>query len=65
MQNATLFTKTFDIADEPITESTNFYIDAKVKTQINKNFKNRKDGIRAMYAIYRMSHIIKVNAEIK
>jgi uncharacterized OsmC-like protein len=36
------FAKTFDIADEPITESINFFIDAKSEDMMidKKNFKN-------------------------
>ena len=60
------FAKTFDIADEPITESINFYIDAKSE-DIDKQ--KLRELVRMAEercpAIYSMSHIIKVNAEIK
>lgn len=60
------FAKTFDIADEPITESINFYIDAKSE-DIDKQ--KLQELVRMAEercpAIYSMSHIIKVNAEIK
>ncbi len=63
------FAKTFDIADEPITEGINFEID--VKTAGDKEVdKQRIQEIVKMAeercpAIYSMSHIIKVNAKIK
>lgn len=60
------FAKTFDIADEPITESINFYIDAKSemvdKQKLRELLRIAEEGCPAMYS---MSHIIKVNAEIK
>ncbi len=63
------FAKTFDIADEPITEGINFEID--VKTAGNKEVDKQKlQEIVKMAedrcpAIYSMSHVIKVNAKIK
>ena len=60
------FAKTFDIADEPITESINFYIDAKSE-DIDKQ--KLQELVRMAEercpAIYSMSHIIKINAEVK
>jgi len=57
---------TFDVADEPITEGINFKIDA----QAENSDKQRLQEILRMAeercpAIYSMSHIIKVNAEIR
>ena len=62
------FAKTFDIADEPITESINFFIDAKSEDKIID--KQKLEELVRMAeercpAIYSMSHIIKVNAQIK
>jgi uncharacterized OsmC-like protein len=62
------FAKTFDIADEPITESINFYIDAKSEDM--KIDKQKLQELVSMAeercpAIYSMSHVIKVNAEVK
>jgi uncharacterized OsmC-like protein len=62
------FAKTFDIADESITESINFFIDAKSEDKIID--KQRLEELVRMAeercpAIYSMSHIIKVNAQIK
>lgn len=63
------FAKTFDIADEPITEGINFEID--VKTSGNETVdKQRLQELVKMAeercpAIYSMSHVINVNAKIK
>ena len=62
------FAKTFDIADEPITESINFFIDAKSEDKIID--KQKLEELVRMAeercpAIYSMSHIIRVNAQIK
>jgi uncharacterized OsmC-like protein len=62
------FAKTFDIADEPITESINFFIDAKSEDMMID--KQKLEELVRMAeercpAIYSMSHIIKVNAQIK
>ena len=62
------FAKTFDITDEPITESINFFIDAKSEDKIID--KQKLEELVRMAeercpAIYSMSHIIKVNAQIK
>ena len=62
------FAKTFDIADEPITESINFFIDAKSEDKIIDKQK-LEELIRMAEercpAIYSMSHVIKVNVEVK
>jgi uncharacterized OsmC-like protein len=61
------FAKTFDVAaDEPIMEGINFQIDA----ESDNAEKNRLQQVLAMAeercpAMYSMSHIIKVNAEIR
>jgi uncharacterized OsmC-like protein len=60
------FAKTFDVADEPMTEGINFQID----TQAENSDKQRLQEILRMAeercpAMYSMSHVIKVNAEIK
>ena len=61
------FAKTFDIADEPITESINFFIDAKSE-DIMIDKQKLQELVRMAEercpAIYSMSHIIKVNAEV-
>ena len=63
------FAKTFDIADDPITEGINFEID--VKTAGNETVeKQRLQELVKMAeercpAIYSMSHVINVNAKIK
>lgn len=60
------FAKTFDIADEPITEGIDFQIDVesddadKQKLQQLVNMAEERCP-----AIYSMNHIIKVNAKIK
>ena len=60
------FAKTFDVADEPITEGINFQLDVHAEN----SDKQRLQEILRMAeercpAIYSMSHIIKVNAEIR
>ncbi|HEU4481887.1 MAG TPA: OsmC family protein [Nitrososphaeraceae archaeon] len=61
------FAKTFDIADEPITEGINFYIDAKSENMMDKQ--KLQELVRMAEercpAIYSMSHVIKVHAEVK
>ncbi|MER5176354.1 MAG: OsmC family protein [Candidatus Nitrosocosmicus sp.] len=60
------FAKTFDIADEPITEGINFQIDAETD-DVNKQ--KLQDLIKMAEercpAIYSMNHIVKINAGIK
>jgi uncharacterized OsmC-like protein len=61
------FAKTFDITDEPITESINFFIDAKSEDMMIDKQKLQelvRMAEERCPAIYSMSHIIKVNAEI-
>jgi uncharacterized OsmC-like protein len=60
------FAKTFDIADEPITESINFEIDAESnnadKQKLQQLVRMAEERCPAMYS---MSHVIKVNGQIK
>jgi uncharacterized OsmC-like protein len=60
------FAKTFDIADEPITEGINFEIAAESenadKQKLQELIKMAEERCPAMYS---MSHEIKVNAQIK
>jgi len=66
MQNAISILQKLDIADESITESINFYIDAKSemvdKQKLRELLRIAEEGCPAMHS---MSHIIKVNAKIK
>lgn len=60
------FAKTFDVADEPITEGITFQIDAQAensdKQRLQEILRMAEERCPAMYS---MSHVIKVNAEIK
>ena len=60
------FAKTFDVADEPITEGINFKLDAESnnadKQKLQELVKMAEERCPAMYS---MSHVIKVNAQIK
>jgi len=60
------FAKTFDISDEPITEGINFEIatesDNADKQKLQDLVKMTEERCPAMYS---MSHVIKVNAQIK
>jgi uncharacterized OsmC-like protein len=60
------FAKTFDIADEPITEGINFEIEAQSdnadKQQLQQLVKAAEERCPAMYS---MKHEVKVNASIK
>lgn len=60
------FAKTFDVADEPITEGINFQIDAESddadKQKLNQLVKMAEERCPAIYS---MNNIIKVNAKIK
>ena len=60
------FAKTFDIADEPITEGINFEIETESenadKQKLQELIKMAEERCPAMYS---MSHEIKVNAQIK
>jgi uncharacterized OsmC-like protein len=60
------FAKTFDISDEPITEGISFQIDAQAenadKQQLQQLVKMAEERCPAVYS---MSHIIRVNAQIQ
>ena len=60
------FAKTFDVADEPITEGINFQIEAESdnadKQQLQELVKMAEERCPAMYS---MKHEVKVNAVIK
>lgn len=60
------FAKTFDVADEPITEGINFEIEAQSgnadKQQLQKLVKIAEERCPAMYS---MKHEVKVNASVK
>ncbi len=60
------FAKTFDIADEPITEGINFQIEAESdnasKEKLQELVKMAEERCPAMYS---MKHEVKVNAVIK
>lgn len=59
------FAKTFDVADEPITEGITFRIDAESnnadKSELQRLLKMAEERCPAMYS---MSHEIKVDAKI-
>lgn len=60
------FAKTFDVADEPITEGINFQIDAESDNADKSNLQELvKMAEERCPAIYSISHIIKVSAQIK
>lgn len=60
------FAKTFDVADEPITEAIAFDIDAEAenadKDRLRQILKMAEERCPAMYS---MSHVIPVDAQIK
>ena len=60
------FAKTFDVADEPITEGISFEIDAESsnadKQKLQEVVKMAEERCPAMFS---MSHVIKVNAQIR
>ncbi|MGA9154484.1 MAG: OsmC family protein [Candidatus Nitrosopolaris sp.] len=60
------FAKTFDVADEPITEGISFEIDAESnnadRQKLQEVVKMAEERCPAMYS---MSHVIKVNAQIR
>jgi uncharacterized OsmC-like protein len=60
------FAKTFDVADEPISEGIDFQIEAQSD---NADKQKLQELVRMAEercpAIYSMSHVIKVNAQIK
>ena len=60
------FAKTFDIADEPITEGINFEIDAQSDNADSQKLQEILAIAEARCpAIYSMLHVIKVNAMIR
>jgi uncharacterized OsmC-like protein len=60
------FAKTFDISDEPITEGINFQIDVQAE---NADKQKLQEIVRMAQercpAVYSMSNVVKVNAQIK
>ena len=60
------FAKTFDVADEPITEGINFQIEAESdnasKQQLQQLVRLAEERCPAMYS---MKHEVRVNASIK
>jgi uncharacterized OsmC-like protein len=60
------FAKTFDVANEPITEGIRFEIDAQAenadKQRLQEILKMAEERCPAMYS---MLHVISVSAEIK
>lgn len=60
------FAKTFDVADEPITEEINFHIEAESdnasKQQLQQLVRLAEERCPAMYS---MKHEVRVNASIK
>jgi uncharacterized OsmC-like protein len=63
------FAKTFDIADEPITEGINFEIDVRTTGDKEVDKQKLQELVKMAEercpAIYSMSNVIKVNAKIK
>jgi len=60
------FAKTFDVADEPITEGIDFVIEAQSEDGDRKKLEEiLKLAEERCPAVYSMSHIIKVNTTIK
>jgi uncharacterized OsmC-like protein len=60
------FAKTFDVSDEPITEGINFQIDAQAENADRQKLQELvKMAEERCPAVYSMSNIIKVNAQIK
>ncbi len=60
------FAKTFDVADEPITEGINFQIDAQSDNADKQRLQELVRMAEARCpAIYSMTHVIKVTAQIK
>lgn len=59
------FAKTFDIADEPITEGINFQIDVQSDNADKKKVEELlKLAMERCPAMYSMSHVIKVNTQL-
>jgi uncharacterized OsmC-like protein len=60
------FAKTFDISNEPITEGINFQIDAQAENADKQTLQELvKMAEERCPAVYSMSNIISVNAQIK
>ena len=59
------FAKTFDVADEPITEGISFEIDAESNNADKQKLQVVKMAEERCPAMYSMSHVIKVNAQIR
>jgi len=60
------FAKTFDVADEPITEGINFQIDVQSDNADKRNLDEiLKMSLERCPAMYSMMHVIKINAQIK
>lgn len=59
------FAKTFDIADEPITEGINFQIDAQSENADKKKLEELlKLAMERCPAMYSMLHVIKINTQL-
>lgn len=60
------FAKTFDVADEPITEGISFQIDAQSDNADKKKIEEiLKMSLERCPAMYSMMHVIKINAQLK
>ncbi|MHB8603098.1 MAG: OsmC family protein [Nitrosotalea sp.] len=60
------FAKTFDVADEPITEGINFQIDVQSDNVDKKKLDEiLKMSLERCPAMYSMMHVIKINAQLK
>jgi uncharacterized OsmC-like protein len=60
------FAKTFDVADEPITEGINFEIEAQSDNAHKQHLQQLvKMAEERCPAIYSMKHEVKVNASVK
>ena len=60
------FAKTFDVADEPITEGINFEIEAQSENNDRKSLEEvLKMAEERCPAMYSMTHVIQVNTKLK
>ena len=60
------FAKTFDVEDQPIMEGINIRLDAQSEDSDKKKLETvLKMALERCPAIYSMTHIIKVQAELK
>ena len=60
------FAKTFDVADEPITEGINFEIEAQSENNDRKKLEEvLKMAEERCPAMYSMTHVIQVNTKLK